>query len=197
MIIVRHRINTIHELETVPEKYGVEIDVRGYGDKLILNHEPLKAGEDLEEFLKRYRHRFVMFNVKEAGVERRTIELAEKYNITDYVLMDVEFDFIYKAARQGFRDVAIRYSEEEGIDTVLKYKGMIDWVWMNTFTTLPLNEKVVEQLQGFKVGLVCPERWGRPQDIQPYIEKMKALNFKLDLVMTAAPYVQQYEESGL
>ncbi|OGL65169.1 hypothetical protein A3B21_00325 [Candidatus Uhrbacteria bacterium RIFCSPLOWO2_01_FULL_47_24] len=197
MIIVRHRINTIKELNKVPEQYGVEIDVRGYADKLILNHEPLRLGDELEEYLKHFHHRFIMFNIKEAGVEEKTIALAEKYNVQDYLLMDVEFDFIYKASRQGFRKMAIRYSEEECLDTVLKYKEKIDWVWMNTFTKLPLDEGTVEQLQGFQVGLVCPERWGRPHDIPVYIERMKRLNFRPDLVMTAAPYVELYEKSGL
>ncbi len=197
MIIVRHRINTIKELNTVPEKYGVEIDVRGYKDKLVLNHKPLQPGELLEKYLQHFQHRFIMFNIKETGVEEETIALAEKYNVQDYLLMDVEFDFIYKASRQGFKKIAIRYSEEECLDTVLKYKGKIDWVWMNTFTKLPLDEKVVEHLRGFKVGLVCPERWGRPQDIPLYIEAMQRLKFKPDLVMTAAPYVDRYEKSGL
>lgn len=197
MIIVRHSINTIKELNEVPQQYGVEVDVRSYGDKLVLSHEPLRPGEDFKEYLQHFHHRFIMFNIKEAGVEERTIELAEKYGLDQYLLMDVEFDFIYKASRQGLRQIAIRYSEEECIDTVLKYKGKIDWVWMNTFTKLPLDEKIVEQLKGFKVGLVCPERWGRPQDIPVYIEQMQRLKFQPDLVMTTAPYVELYEKSGL
>ena len=195
MIIVRHRINTIAELRKVSPQYGVEIDVRGYGKKLILNHEALMPGESMEKYLRAYRHRFIMFNIKEAGTEIETIRLAKKYNIKDYLLMDVEFDFIYKASRTGFRKMAIRYSEEESMETVLRYKNKIDWVWMNTFSTLPLNATVVRQLRGFKVGLVCPERWGRPEDIPHYIKKMQHLHFKLELVMTREEYVTEYEKA--
>lgn len=195
--IVYHRINTTRQLKTVPERFGVEIDVRAYGNKLVLHHEAMQPGEELEEYLKHYHHRFLMFNIKESGIEQQVIDLAKKYKLTDYFLFDVEFDFIYRAARAGFHQVAIRYSEEECIDTVLHYKGKIDWVWMNTLTKLPLDKKVVEQLRGFKVGLVCPERWGRPQDIPVYIQKMKELNFKPELVMTSASHVAQYEQSGL
>jgi hypothetical protein len=41
MIIICHRINTIEELKKIPKEYGVEIDVRGYGDKMVLTHDPI------------------------------------------------------------------------------------------------------------------------------------------------------------
>ena len=33
MIFVAHRINTIKELEMVPSKFGVEVDITNYTDK--------------------------------------------------------------------------------------------------------------------------------------------------------------------
>ena len=41
MQIIVHRINTIEGLKKVPTQYGVEIDVRGYGGKILLNHDPI------------------------------------------------------------------------------------------------------------------------------------------------------------
>lgn len=197
MIIVRHRINTIKGLKTVPTQYGVEIDVRANGKQLILHHAPHEAGDPLEEFLKNYRHRFIMFNIKTAGIEDEVHTLAKQYTISDYFLFDVGTPYLWKAAAKGERRVAVRYSEDECIHTALAFKGKIDWVWIDTKTRLPLDHDVIEQLRGFKTALVCPERWGRPQDSNPYIAQMKALNFKLDMVMTAAPYVALYEASGL
>ena len=99
MILVMHRINTIEGLKKVPKEYGVEVDVRGSNGKLILNHEPLEGGDGLEEYLKNFEHRFIIFNIKEAGVEDKVIALAEKYGIEDYFLLDVEFPYLYRATR--------------------------------------------------------------------------------------------------
>ena len=40
MIIVQHRRNTINLLKETPVKFGVEVDIRSYGDKLIIHHDP-------------------------------------------------------------------------------------------------------------------------------------------------------------
>jgi hypothetical protein len=197
MLIIAHRINTIEGLKTIPKKYGVEIDVRCMGDRLILNHEPHKEGDDLEEYLKHYHHRFIIFNIKEAGIEEEVINLAKKYNIKDYFLLDVEYPFIYRATRKmDFSKIAIRYSEAEPIEFTLAHKKMVEWVWIDTNSVLPLDKDVVRQLKPFKTCLVCPERWGRPGDIQKYIKKMRLLNFKLDAVMTALKYAKEWESYG-
>jgi hypothetical protein len=64
MIIICHRINTIEELKKIPKEYGVEIDVRGYGDKMVLTHDPIKeqgSYDELEEYLQNYDHKFIIF----------------------------------------------------------------------------------------------------------------------------------------
>ena len=38
MIFVAHRINTVNELKMVPFKFGIEVDVTNYADKLVLAH---------------------------------------------------------------------------------------------------------------------------------------------------------------
>ena len=61
----------------------------------------------------------------------------------------------------------------------------MDWVWIDTNTRLPLDETVTAQLAGYQTCLVCPERWGRPQDIAAYKARLAALDFPLDAVMTS------------
>lgn len=195
--IIHHRVNTLKHLKQVPHQHGVEIDVRGFGHQLILNHEPLETGTDLEEYLRFFKNAFVIFNIKEAGIEDRVIELAKQYKVTDYFLLDVEFPFIFKA---GFgtgvpglnKRVAIRYSEAEPIEQALLLKGQYDWVWIDSNTKLPLDKTVVEQLKGFKTCLVSPDRWGRPEDILPYRREIRELNFQLDAVMVGSEYVDQW-----
>ena len=170
---------------------------------MLLNHDPVddpKKYDDLEEYLKNFHHAFIIFNLKEAGYEERVIALAKKYNITDHFLLDVEFPYLYRASRKdGVRNIAVRFSEAEPIEAVEAQiqngNPLVDWVWIDTNTILPLNEDIVERLKPFKTCLVCPERWGRPEDIVPYIKKMKKLNFKLDAVMTTEKYAKIWEDN--
>lgn len=200
--IIIHRVNTIEKLKTIPAHYGVEIDVRGRGEKMYLNHDPLednKEYEELEKYLLKYHHAFVIFNTKEAGYEERIIELAKKYKIENYFLLDVEFPYLYKATRKdGFRKIAVRYSEAEPVEMteaqIVDGQPLLDWVWIDTNTRLPLDDRTIETLKKFKTCLVCPERWGRPKDIPKYIEEIKKLNFPLDAVMTALDYASQWEK---
>ena len=185
MDYIIHRINTVEQLKTIPTEYGVEIDLRSKDDRIIMHHDPFKGGTDFDEYLKFYHHGLLVLNIKEAGIEAEVISRMVKYNIKNYFLLDVEFPYIYRASRQGIRSIAMRYSEDESIESVLKYKGKVDWVWIDTNTQLPLDPKSIEQLKGFKTCLVCPERWGHPHDIEPYAHKMKALGFRPDAIMTS------------
>jgi len=120
-------------------------------------------------------------------------------NIQNYFLLDVEFPYLYNATRkQGIRKIAVRYSEAEPIEAVEAQiselgKPLLDWVWIDVNTTLPLNQDVIKRLSKFKTCLVCPERWGRPEDIPRYTEKMKQLGFKPDAVMTSLDYVDEWK----
>ncbi|MBM3231761.1 hypothetical protein FJZ21_00050 [Candidatus Pacearchaeota archaeon] len=209
MGIIRHRINTIEALKTVNPSHGVELDLRGYGDKLLMTHDPIEDSKlatytDFEEYLKHWRHSGVMvLNIKEMGYEKRIIDLMHKYNVKDWFFQDAEFPYIYRATRkEGMRRVSIRFSEAEPIEYVgaqLDENGnpMLNWVWIDTNTKLPITKEDISVLSKFKTCLVCPERWGRPADIPKYIEGLKSLGFKLDAVMTAAQYVEQWEKSGV
>ncbi|MBI2084693.1 MAG: hypothetical protein HYT70_03740 [Candidatus Aenigmarchaeota archaeon] len=208
MLVVRHRVNKIADLRQVEPKYGVEIDVRhdNRTGRLYLNHDP-GTGDDFEDYMEVFAsqgNRFVIFNIKEAGIEARVIEVAKRLGIEDYFLLDVEFPFIYRAA---FGDgvsgldgrIAIRYSEAEPIEQALMLAGRLKWVWVDTNTRLPLDKENYRKLKeaGFKLALVCPERWGRPQNIPKFIEQMKGDGVMVDAVMTAKDYVKQWEESGI
>ena len=189
MQIVAHRINTVERLRRLPTHWGVELDLRADGSELILHHDPFKGGERFVDFLAEYRHGLMVLNIKEAGIEDEVLRLVRARGITDCFLLDVEFPYLYRAARKGERAIAVRYSEDECIETVLKYKGRVDWVWIDTISKLPLDAKVVEQLRGFKTCLVCPERWGRPQDIPAYRKQLAELGLQIDAVMTAEAHV--------
>lgn len=198
-----HRINTIRELDKIPVEFGLEIDIRGFGRKILLSHDPIdesKKYDELENYLKYYKHSFIIFNMKEAGYEQRVIELAEKLNLKDYFLLDVEFPFLYNATRKNrFRKIAVRYSEAEPIEFVNAQKEnelpLVDWIWIDTNTRLPLTKKIMEQMQGFKTCLVSPERWGRPDDIEKYAYFLSEQNIMIDAIMTSPEFVKIWRRS--
>jgi hypothetical protein len=193
MEIIIHRINTIKELKNIPTHFGVEIDIRAQGSNIILNHDPFENGELFNDWLDSYKHGTLVLNIKEAGIETKVLSMVRERNLNSYFLLDVEFPFLYQASKNGEKKLAIRYSEEEPIQVVEAFKDKVDWVWIDTFTKLPLDPESVVKLKGFKTCLVCPERWNRSFDISNYINKMKNLEFKLDAVMTALPYSKYWE----
>lgn len=194
MEIVAHRINLINELKSIPIKYGCEIDIRTQGSNLILNHEPYTSGDLLVDYLDNYKHGLLVLNIKEAGIENDVLKFVRERNITSFFLLDVEFPYLYRASREGERAIAVRFSEDEPIELVHNYNGLVDWVWIDTNTKLPISEENLKVFAPMKTCLVCPERWGRPDEIITYRKSMKKMGFKPDAVMTNLKYNQLWEQ---
>ena len=194
MELIAHRLNKISEIKKLSKKYGAEIDLRSSGSKIILHHDPYKKGEKLENYLSNYNHGTLILNIKESGIEKDVIKIIKKFGIKKYFLLDVEMPFICTNTKKFNQNVSIRYSEYEPIETVSKFEQNIGWVWIDTFKTLPLSNKVKKTLNKFNTCLVCPERWGRPKDIKKYYIKMKKLNFFPNSIMTSKKYIKKWEK---
>ena len=141
MHYIAHRVNSIQELLNTPTEYGVEIDLRDYQDQIILQHDPLKDGECFEEYLKNYNHGTMILNIKSEGIEPTVLKLIEKYNVSNYFFLDCSFPMINLLSSKGERNIALRFSEFEGTDTLYSMAGKVDWVWVDCFTRLPINAK--------------------------------------------------------
>ena len=75
-----------------------------------------------------------------------------------------------------------------------KFKDFnFDWIWIDTFTKLPVNLDNQEDLKLMKTCLVCPERWGRENDIKEYIKVLKKINFFPNAVMTSIKFAKLWE----
>ena len=118
MHFIVHRVNTIKDLLNTPNKYGVEIDLRDYQDKIILQHDPFKDGECFEEYLKNYNHGTMILNIKSEGIEHAVLKLIKKYNIRDYFFLDCSFPMINLLISSGEKNIALRFSEFEGLDII-------------------------------------------------------------------------------
>ena len=175
MKLISHRRNTIAELLATPAHYGVEVDIRSFGDDLIIHHDAMVAGESFAAWIAHYRHGTLILNVKEEGLEARLIELMARHGIDDFFFLDQSFPFLVKWSKAGERRCAVRVSEFELIDTALTLAGKVEWVWVDCFTQLAMTGREAKRLQnaGFKLCLVSPELHGRAAE--PGIAEMAAL----------------------
>jgi hypothetical protein len=159
----------------------VEVDIRSYGDELIIHHDPFIKGEPFNTWIAEYNHGTLILNVKEEGLEARLIELMRSRGIDDYFFLDQSFPFLVKWARAGERRCAVRVSEFESVETALTLAGKVDWVWVDCFTDFPLSRMDAKRLAdaGFRLCLVSPELQGRSADTE--IPKLSALLSQLEI----------------
>ena len=196
MEYIIHRVNKIKTLNKIPKNFGTEIDIRSNGSKLILNHEPFGKGDTFENYLENYNHGTLVLNIKEAGIEKNVLSLVMKRSIKSFFLLDVEMPYMYKATKNGQRNIAIRFSEYEDISNTKYFINKLKWVWIDTVTRLPVDKKNIKILSKFKSCLVCPERWGRKKDIKIYKQKLQSLRFKPTSVMTSLNCVRHWLTLG-
>jgi len=191
MQLIAHRRNTLHELKKTPEYYGVEVDIRSFGNSLIVHHEPFTEGELFESWLSAYQHRTLILNVKEEGLENRIITLLKKFRIQDYFFLDQSFPFLVKYSLMGETRCSVRVSEFESIHTALKLAGRIDWAWIDCFTKFPLSYDDAHLLQssGLKLCLVSPELQGRnaEKEIRALCQILSEEKIQPDAVCTKRP----------
>ena len=170
MNFIAHRVNTIKELLNTPTEYGVEIDLRDYQDQIILQHDPFKDGECFEEYLKNYNHGTIILNIKSEGIEYQVLELLKKYTVNNYFFLDSSFPMINSLSLKGEKNIALRFSEFEGIDTLCSMAGKVNWIWVDCFSKLPITAKNYKLLKNlnYRLCLVSPDLQKQDLKIDSY-----------------------------
>ena len=161
---------------------------------MILSHDPFIKGDKLKDYLENYNHKTLVLNLKEAGIEDDVLSLVKKYSIKSYFLLDVEMPYIYTATRNRQKNIAVRFSEYENISLAKYFINKLKWVWIDTVTKLPINKNNKNILNKFKSCIVCPERWGRKQDIKIYKKKLNKIKFKPTAIMTSKNCINDWLE---
>jgi hypothetical protein len=191
MRYIQHRVNTIEQLLATPSDYGVEIDLRDRGDRLVLQHDPFQDGQDFEQYLQHYHHGLMILNIKSERIEHRVLELVQAAGVRDYFFLDSSFPMIRALVGQGEHRIAVRFSEFEPIESALALAGQVDWVWIDCFTRMPLDDHTYRLLkQHFKLCAVSPELQGRDVATIAGIRQQLA-SFSLDAVCTKRPDLWQ------
>jgi hypothetical protein len=188
MFLIAHRINTIQELNLLPENTPIEFDVRDSDGQIIVQHDPFKCGLNFEDFIQnlKLKSRFLIINIKSEGIEYKILEILKKYNINNYFFLDCSIPMIYKLTSKGEDNIAVRLSEFETIESVLNWKNKVKWVWIDCFYSYIITKEIEELLHknGFKICLVSPELQGRPDDIVLYKNKLMNTNIIVDTICT-------------
>ena len=124
---------------------------------------------------------------KSEGLEEAALDLLRKHKVKDFFFLDLSLPFLIKYCRNGFSDVAVRFSAFEPIEFVMKFRGLVKWVWIDCIAEFPLNRENYPLIRDhFQTCLVSPELYGR--DLHQIEElKNKVKEMEIDAVCTKRP----------
>jgi len=196
MEYIAHRVNSIEELMRLPRDYGVEVDLRPYGDRLVLQHDPFKDGEDFEQYLQQYKHSLMILNIKSESIEYRILELLQEYEISNYFFYDSSFSMIYALSQDGIENLALGFSEFDGLKAMKAFRDKVKWLWVHCFTKIPFTEDTYREVKtlGYKLCLASPDLYGRNADVLPYIKEIQRRGLVFDAVCTKAYNIDKWKE---
>ena len=194
MNFISHRVNTIEALDATDQEYGVEVDIRSHGSRLVIHHDPFTHGVSFQDWLSHYRHGTLILNVKEEGLEERLIGMMSTHGIDDSFFLDQSFPFMIKWASASGGRSAVRVSEFESVETALSLANIVSWVWVDCFTRFPLDSDEAKQLKtaGFKLCLVSPELHGRDlAGIEIMARELLNKDIEIDAICSKKPEIWQ------
>ncbi len=189
MQYIAHRINNAAGLSDISPAYGAEIDLRdGLDGRIYLQHDPFTPGEDFEEYLRAYHHGTLILNVKSERIEERALALVQAAGVREYFFLDSSFPMVHLLSQKGITEIALRFSEFEGLDTIRTMAGRARWVWADCFTNCPLTAENAAELHalGYRICIVSPELQGRPEDIAAHAAYLSGQGILPDAICTKA-----------
>ena len=189
MILIKHRVNSINDLIGTEKIYGVEIDVRTFNNKLILSHDPFQNGCFLVDWLENFKHKFLIINVKEDGLEGEILDLLDRFKIRNFFFLDQPFPTIINLVKNNLFISALRISEFENVN-LYAFKDKLEWIWLDSFNNFNLEDIHWDEFRrlNFKICLVSPELQGRESSEIILIKDFLMLNkILIDAVCTKKP----------
>lgn len=186
MIVIKHNVNSINELASLEDSFGLHVEVRSYKDRIIVGRDPFIDNSLLEDYLKVFKHKLIVLDIKTEGIENKVIELAEKYCSNKYFLVNLMPSAMKKIIGRDFKKIAVRFSDMESIETCKFWEGKAEWVWVDIFRDFPLDEQKAESLKkNFKLCTISPEIIGLRAAVERYRGRMNVM--KIDAVCTDLP----------
>jgi hypothetical protein len=164
-------------------------------NNIVLAHDPFEQGENFDTFLSNYNQKSIILNVKSERIEPKVLELLRKHNVRNYFFLDCSFPMIVHLNKMGERNIAIRLSEFEPVESILKVAHMVKWVWVDCFSHFPLVPEVYRQIKqaGLKICLVSPELQGHDTSQIRTIKDIVMKNgYLIDAVCTKHHNIQSW-----
>ena len=105
---------------------------------------------------------------------------------------------IYLLSKEGEDNVALRFSEYEGLDTILNMKNRVKWVWVDCFNKLPITYESFLLLKGngFKLCLVSPELQGQEEKIQGYKTYLESEQIVFDAICCKKHLIERWNKTS-
>jgi hypothetical protein len=167
LIKIRHRVNTSSELRTIDTRHGIEIDLRSYGEDVIVTHDVFREAETFVTWIKSFQHGPLILNVKEEGIEERILEVVKSAGVKDYFFLDQSFPYLVRTLRSGNSRTALRFSDFESVETALLVTPRPNWIWADSFSGdwnhLAVDAERLHGL-GYKICVAAPELHGRDDE---------------------------------
>ena len=93
---------------------------------------------------------------------------------------------IYKLSKNNIKNIAVRFSEFEGLETIKNMENKINWIWVDCFTINPLTKKIYDELKSmnYKLCFVSPELQQQSEKIDIYKRYFKENNIDFDMICT-------------
>ncbi len=180
MIIIKHRVNSIKEINP---KFGLEIDIHNYNNKLVLAHDhPNEQSIKLEDFITHIpKNSLLAINIKNEEVEAGLKIILSRTKTTNYFTFDWPVTSLHNAINHDL-NCAFRLSEYE--------KDIVPncpWVWLDSFNGIWYDADFLISLKksGIKLAIVSPELHNREEDISKVKEIVNAV--KVDAICTDIP----------
>jgi len=180
LIIIKHRVNSIKEINP---KFGLEIDIHNYNNKLVLAHDhPNEQSIKLEDFITHIpKNSLLAINIKNEEVEAGLKIILSRTKTTNYFTFDWPVTSLHNAINHDL-NCAFRLSEYE--------KDIVPncpWVWLDSFNGIWYDADFLISLKksGIKLAIVSPELHNREEDISKVKEIVNAV--KVDAICTDIP----------
>ena len=180
MIIIKHRVNSIKEINP---KFGLEIDIHNYNNKLVLAHDhPNEQSIKLEDFITHIpKNSLLAINIKNEEVEVELKIILSRSKTTNYFTFDWPVTSLRNAINHDL-NCAFRLSEYE--------KDIVPncpWVWLDSFNGIWYDADFLISLKksGIKLAIVSPELHNREADINKVKDIVNAV--KVDAMCTDIP----------
>lgn len=194
MLKIHHRVNSSSNLAEIEKTHGVEIDLRSWGNTIIVTHDVFTEAEDLKSWLRSYDHELLILNTKEEGLEEEILKTIHDVGVEAFFFLDQSFPYLVRTLKSGETRTAVRMSDFESSTTATQLKIRPDWVWVDSFSGdwqhLLIHAKELKQL-GYRLCVASPELHGRQssEEFGHLKSIVSELGFNIDAVCTKVPHL--------